>query len=299
MILSWIGRSEFRMLERSRKNDELKSATRQALSETCSGHIPEPKRNVHIINHWRGLARNFIAYWCRVPQECSVVCSKSIGPIVPRLTPRNASIAAVGPLFTCMSLSYGGASEKENRLNKYNIINRISIWAKFRPRQLRGAWANGENRRDCGFAAAIGHPTLATSVASNLRFGLNSFTSSPQSSGFLCRDQLTIFTNVPFGSVTGLPPVPTIVSSYCNCLKVPLATAGHRRKVSVIQRSKKGRRDKSRYVKSRSPSSLKKSSTSSITCFWNCGCLASSNNNHVIVCPVVSWPAKRISNMLP
>ena len=32
----------------------------------------------------------------------------------------------------------------------------------------------------------------------------------------------------------------------------------------------------------------------SCTCRWISGCLASSNMSQVMVCPVVSWPAKRM-----
>mmetsp|Transcript_52582 Transcript_52582/g.152877 ORF Transcript_52582/g.152877 Transcript_52582/m.152877 type:complete len:331 (-) Transcript_52582:682-1674(-) len=179
------------------------------------------------------------------------------------------------------------------------MIRRISIWAKFLPRQLRGACANGENRSDCGFAAAMGQPTLAISSGTKARFGLKLSASAPQSSGFRCRGQLASCTAVPRGSSTSLPPGPVTVSSNWSRRKVPLATAGQSRRVSVTQRSMKGSRDKSRYVGSRPPWASKKASTSRWSSRWNSGCRASSKSIQVMVWPVVSWPANKISSMFP
>eukprot|EP00658_Telonema_sp_P-2_P069058 TRINITY_DN58123_c0_g1_i1.p2 TRINITY_DN58123_c0_g1~~TRINITY_DN58123_c0_g1_i1.p2 ORF type:complete len:123 (-),score=27.57 TRINITY_DN58123_c0_g1_i1:219-587(-) len=89
-------------------------------------------------------------------------------------------------------LSYGGASPNLNRRSRCGMMSRISICAKFFPRQLRGSNANGENRCDCGVMPAIGQLALASSCSTNSRSGLKRSASSPHSSRFRCRGQFAI-----------------------------------------------------------------------------------------------------------
>mmetsp|Transcript_51906 Transcript_51906/g.116916 ORF Transcript_51906/g.116916 Transcript_51906/m.116916 type:complete len:282 (-) Transcript_51906:62-907(-) len=145
----------------------------------------------------------------------------------------------------------------------------------------------------------MGQPTRATSPRVKSRLGLKLSASVPQRSGLRCLGQFATCTGVPRGSVTELPPGPTTSSLNWRRLKVPFGTAGHSRRVSVMQRSMNSSRDRSRYVGSRPPWSWKKRSTSRCRSCWSSGCLASSNSIQVMVWPVVSWPAKTMSSMLP
>lgn len=173
------------------------------------------------------------------------------------------------------------------RVTKYSKITLISICAKLRPKQFRGPCANGENRSDSGLRLACKHPTDMISSSENVRNGLNLSTSSPHSSGFLCLDQVTMFTTVPRGSETLLPPLPITSSRVRSWRNVPFGTEFHRRKVSVMHLhesctythriqtfsvatshlSMNGSWLSSVYVGSRSSSLPKKSSTSCCSSF--------------------------------
>jgi hypothetical protein len=53
--------------------------------------------------------------------------------------------------FSAIWDTVGSASRNLNWLRRIAKTTRISAWAKFLPKQSRGARVNGWNRRDCGF----------------------------------------------------------------------------------------------------------------------------------------------------
>mmetsp|Transcript_9032 Transcript_9032/g.19426 ORF Transcript_9032/g.19426 Transcript_9032/m.19426 type:complete len:269 (+) Transcript_9032:417-1223(+) len=156
--------------------------------------------------------------------------------------------------------------------------------------QSRGWYVNGLNRSVEGLRAEKPLPSQISSGV-NSRSGLKTSASEPQSFGLRCLSQLVTWTKVPSGTLTFSPSSPWIQSSCSSCRKVPLATAGHKRSVSMMHRVMNCSRERSPYSMLRPLRKTKNSSTSCCRRIWTSGFFASSYSSHVIVWPVVSWPA--------